>query len=185
MTRLSFPRARTVTSPLKSRRRVERHAYARTQHHHQHHHHIHPRYGIGGAAVATSASFILSSCLLVRAVHKSGQLPPTSTWLFKVPSRARLAPLLAYAAPLFVIILTRVAGFVQMSITASSLGMTTLGAHQVALAVFTFCAYFGADLPSTSSPQKSVQRHVHTHTQIQTAYSRAHSRMCARAQVNH
>jgi hypothetical protein len=107
---------------------------------------------IVAAAAATSAALALSCALMLRALNRVGLLrcpPPLpsgvsggsgeATGRLQLAVRAAAAPpskrvfgqLCEYAAPLLVIVSTRVLGFVAMSVAAAASGQDALAAHQV------------------------------------------------------
>jgi len=99
-----------------------------------------PLSAIEGAAYATTLSLLLGASLMLRAVHRAGLLPRGKNARFTASLRAvaQTPPspdtshaLWSYAAPLFVIVATRVAGMVSQASTAAALGPAAMAAHQV------------------------------------------------------
>eukprot|EP00968_Pinguiococcus_pyrenoidosus_P007191 scaffold477_cov355-Pinguiococcus_pyrenoidosus.AAC.4 len=100
--------------------------------------------GIAGAALATALSTLLACFLQMRALAARNLWPEGS--IFRIPSVKEAMPLLRFAGPLSIIVLTRIIGFVFMSAAAAKLGTTALAAHQVLISLFILFACFAEPL---------------------------------------
>ena len=105
------------------------------------------RLGAAGAAAATSLSVLAGAALMTRALARRGMLPRLRPRALVDP--AAMGPLLAFAGPLSVIVLTRLAGLTAQALTAASLGTAPLAAYQVCVNIFAFFIYFAEPLSQT------------------------------------
>ncbi|CAJ1382517.1 unnamed protein product [Effrenium voratum] len=100
--------------------------------------------GVAGAALATSFATWLSFVLMLRALRKTELLP--KKWIRLPESAAYLAPLLEYAGPLLLVLLSRFLTLSAMALYAASLGTTALAAYQVLINLYTLFGLFGEPL---------------------------------------
>lgn len=103
------------------------------------------RFGIAGAATATSISMIVSFCLMLRALRHKRFLPG-----LKLPSWADAEPIREYAGPLFVISAARIFGFSLMALTAAKMGTAALAGYQVIISVFIVFVFVTGPLSQTA-----------------------------------
>ncbi|CAK0843893.1 unnamed protein product [Prorocentrum cordatum] len=91
-----------------------------------------PRYGVGGAAVATVAATSVSTVFIVRRLWTRRVWPRP----FEAPTLRDFGPFLTFAGPIFCILLMKIALFALMTVYASSLGTAPAAAHQILVSVF-------------------------------------------------
>ena len=106
------------------------------------------RWGVPGAAAATTFATLFSSTFLIRALKKKNIFPK-----IKLPSRKEIASLMEFTGPLLAITLTRLYGFVSMQRTAMKLGVNTMAAYQVCNNLMVFFLLFAEPLSQLSQTQ--------------------------------
>ena len=84
------------------------------------------RLGCAGAAAATSLATFISSAMMVYSLRKRQMMPR-----IKIPTKGEFNELLGFTGPLFLITMTRMAGFVNMQKTALKLGTDSLAGYQL------------------------------------------------------
>ncbi|KAG8469841.1 hypothetical protein KFE25_006296 [Diacronema lutheri] len=112
---------------------------------------VHLRMGIVGAALATLASQVVQSLLLVRALNRRRRelAPDAARALVAPPSRAALVAFASFAGPLFFVILGKMLCYNMMTIAVTSSGLLALAAHQVLTTVFYMSCKVGDSLSQT------------------------------------
>ncbi|CAM6102946.1 unnamed protein product [Calypogeia fissa] len=103
-------------------------------------------YGIGGAAWATMASQYVGGFLMLKAIGDKGYNPLA----ISVPNFTELMNMFNIAGPVLLTMLSKVAFYTLITFLATSLGATTLGAHQVMIGVFSLCTVWGEPLCQTA-----------------------------------
>ncbi|XP_047321551.1 protein DETOXIFICATION 46, chloroplastic [Impatiens glandulifera] len=103
-------------------------------------------YGIAGAAWATMVSQIIAAYMMIEALNKKG----FNAFLITVPSSSELFQILMLAAPVFVTMSSKVAFYSLIIYFATSMGTTTIAAHQVMSQIFGMCAVWGEPLSQTA-----------------------------------
>lgn len=121
------------------------------------------RFGVSGAAAATSLSTAVGTLLMLDALERRSMLARDAWWRdYLAPPRARrrsnfiatvkneLGPLFSYSLPLSAIVVTRLAGFAAMQVTTAAFGTAHLAAYQIMLNVFVLHAFFAEPLSQTA-----------------------------------
>lgn len=106
--------------------------------------------GVAGAAWATALSTLAGFSLMLQALHRKGLSPE-----LRVLRKADLVPLLEYARPLAVVILTRFIGLTCMAMAAGTRGTTSVAAYQVlanVLILFGLCGEPLSQIAQTMLP---------------------------------
>ncbi|KAL1525341.1 hypothetical protein AB1Y20_020201 [Prymnesium parvum] len=109
--------------------------------------------GIGGAAIATLFSQLVQVALLAVVVQrKRAALGVRSGWALigKPPPPKRLMTFLAFAGPIFLVLLGKISCYNAMTLAATSGGVVALAAHQVMVSVFFFGCKFGDAVSQTA-----------------------------------
>lgn len=106
------------------------------------------RWGVPGAAAATTFATLFSSTFLIRALKKKKIFPK-----IKLPSRKEIGSLMEFTGPLLAITLTRLYGFVSMQRTAMKLGVNSMAAYQVLNNLLVFHILFAEPLSQLSQTQ--------------------------------
>ncbi len=106
------------------------------------------RWGVAGAAAATTFATLVSSAFMVRGLKKNGILPK-----IKLPSRKEISSLTEFMGPLLGITITRLFGFVSMQRTAMTLGVKTTAAYQLCINLMIFFLLFAEPLSQLSQTQ--------------------------------
>jgi Na+-driven multidrug efflux pump len=116
------------------------------------------RWGIRGAAIATSLASLLSNGMLVGQVSKmmngwknayretmkietdyqNDERDPLSIPFISLPDRKSLVSLLLLAGPMFFVMVGKIAGYFVMTVRAGSFGMVALACHSVLTRMFFF-----------------------------------------------
>lgn len=127
-----------------------------------------PAYGIQGAAVATAMATVASCLILVRKVQKTTtewknkaekydriyQSVPATTAssdtedvpFWSLPDKKSTIDLVKVAAPIFFVMIAKVACYNVMTIRAANFGMVALASHNIMMRVFNFFGCFGDSL---------------------------------------
>jgi Na+-driven multidrug efflux pump len=121
------------------------------------------RWGIRGAAIATSLASLLSNGMLVGQVSKmmngwknayretmkietdyqNDERDPLSIPFISLPDRKSLVSLLLLAGPMFFVMVGKIAGYFAMTVRAGSFGMVALACHSVLTRMFFFLNTLG------------------------------------------
>lgn len=96
------------------------------------------RWECAGAAAATSFATLFSSAQMIRVLKRKNLLPT-----IKVPAVSEMKSLLEYVGPLFIIVISRLIGFVSMAKRASMFGTLPLAAYQICTNALVFFLLFG------------------------------------------
>jgi len=106
------------------------------------------RWGVSGAAAATTFATIYSSIFMVRGLKKKGILPK-----IRLPSRKEVFSLMEFTGPLLGITITRLLGLVYMQRTAMTLGVKQTAAYQLCVNLMIFFLLFAEPLSQLSQTQ--------------------------------
>ena len=106
------------------------------------------RWGVSGAAAATTFATLFSSVFMVRGLKKKGILPK-----IRLPSKKELFSLMEFTGPLLGITITRLLGFVNMQRTAMTLGVKHTAAYQLCINLMIFFLLFAEPLSQLSQTQ--------------------------------
>ncbi|KAJ8767128.1 hypothetical protein K2173_013525 [Erythroxylum novogranatense] len=103
-------------------------------------------YGIAGAAWATMVSQVVAGYMMIDSLNKKGY----SGYAISVPSFADLMTIFRIAAPVFIVMMSKVTFYALIVYFAASMGTLTLAAHQVMVQVFFMCTVWGEPLCQTA-----------------------------------
>ncbi|KAL5855927.1 hypothetical protein ACOSQ4_005729 [Xanthoceras sorbifolium] len=103
-------------------------------------------YGIAGAAWATMVSQVVAAYMMIDTLNKKG----FNAFAVLVPSPNDLLAIFELAAPLFVMMISKVAFYSLITYFATSMGTYTLAAHQVMIQTFMMCTVWGEPLSQTA-----------------------------------
>ncbi|KAJ6707932.1 PROTEIN DETOXIFICATION 46 CHLOROPLASTIC [Salix viminalis] len=103
-------------------------------------------HGIAGAAWATMLSQVVAAYMMIEALNKKGY----NGFTFSVPSWNEVLTILGLAAPLFVMMISRVAFWALVTYFATSLGTNAVAAHQVMIQSYGMCSVWGQPLSQTA-----------------------------------
>ena len=106
------------------------------------------RWGVSGAAAATSFATLFSSFFMIKALRKKSILPA-----IRIPTRKELIGLTEFTGPLLAITLTRLTGFVNMQRTAMGFGVKETAAYQLIINLVIFFLLFAEPLSQLSQTQ--------------------------------
>ncbi len=106
------------------------------------------RWGVSGAAAATTFATLFSSAFMIRGLKRKGILPK-----IRLPSRKEIASLTEFTGPLLGITITRLFGFVSMQRTAMTLGVKITAAYQLCINLMIFFLLFAEPLSQLSQTQ--------------------------------
>jgi Na+-driven multidrug efflux pump len=99
------------------------------------------RWGCAGASAATAFATLFSSGQMIRVLKKKKLLPR-----IQIPNLSELKGLFSYVGPLFVIVISRLFGFVNMQRRAMTFGTLPLAAYQICTNALIFFLLFGEPL---------------------------------------
>ena len=137
------------------------------------------RWGVRGAALATSMASFLANSILIRKVYKmfitwkdayrermkreevlqsvldtdiskGRERDPLATPFLSFPDRQSLLSLLLLAGPMFFVMLGKILGYSAMTVRAGSFGMVSLACHNVLMRIFFFFATVGDSLSQSA-----------------------------------
>ncbi|GAV62375.1 MatE domain-containing protein [Cephalotus follicularis] len=103
-------------------------------------------YGIAGAAWATMVSQVIAAYMMIQTLNKKGY----NAFAISIPSLNELLTIFGLAAPLFVMMISKVAFFSLIMYFATSMGTYTAAAHQVMIQTFFTCTVWGEPLSQTA-----------------------------------
>ncbi|KAK1369491.1 Protein DETOXIFICATION [Heracleum sosnowskyi] len=103
-------------------------------------------YGIAGAAWATMASQVVAAYMMVEALNNKGY----NGFALSVPSFSELQHIYMLAAPVFVLMMSKVAFYALLVYFATSMGVQTVAAHQVMIQMYFMCAVWAEPLAQTA-----------------------------------
>ena len=110
--------------------------------------------GIAGAAIATVAAQLVQTFLLAIVVQrKRAKANAGSSWLLLrpgLPSRSRILRFLAFAGPIFLVLLGKISCYNAMTLAATTGGVVSLAAHQAMISVFFLGCKFGDAVSQTA-----------------------------------
>ena len=131
------------------------------------------RWGVSGAALATSMASLCANGLLLskvwrmiagwkeeakeqgkqsttKAIADGKAEEPSSIPFISLPDKASLASLLKLAGPMFFVMLGKILGYSAMTIRAGNFGMVSLACHNVLMRIFFFFATVGDALSQSA-----------------------------------
>ncbi|KAF2322839.1 hypothetical protein GH714_031274 [Hevea brasiliensis] len=103
-------------------------------------------YGIAGAAWATMVSQVVAAYMMIDSLNKKGY----NAYAISVPSPTDLMTIFGLAAPVFVVMMSKVAFYSLLVYFATSMGTLSLAAHQVMIQAFVTCTVWGEPLSQTA-----------------------------------
>ncbi|KAL1833781.1 hypothetical protein ACET3Z_003432 [Daucus carota] len=103
-------------------------------------------YGIAGAAWATMASQVVAAYMMVEALNNKGY----NGFALSVPSFSELQNIYMLAAPVFVLMMSKVAFYALLVYFATSMGVQAVAAHQVMIQMYFMCAVWAEPLAQTA-----------------------------------
>ncbi|KAJ0010216.1 hypothetical protein Pint_34788 [Pistacia integerrima] len=103
-------------------------------------------YGIAGAAWATMVSQVVAAYMMVESLNKKGY----NAFAFAIPSPNELVTILGLAGPVCVTMMAKVAFYSLIIYFATSMGTSTVAAHQVMIQTFSMCTVWGEPLSQTA-----------------------------------
>eukprot|EP00257_Ricinus_communis_P024612 XP_025012026.1 protein DETOXIFICATION 46, chloroplastic isoform X2 [Ricinus communis] len=103
-------------------------------------------YGVAGAAWATMVSQVVAAYMMIDSLNKKGY----NACSIKVPSPSDLVTIFGIAAPVFVMMISKVAFYSLLVYFATSMGTLSLAAHQVMIQAFMTCTVWGEPLSQTA-----------------------------------
>ncbi|KAK1571337.1 hypothetical protein Q3G72_015301 [Acer saccharum] len=104
------------------------------------------KYGIAGAAWPTMVSQVIAAYMMIDNLNKKGY----NAFTVSVPSSNDLLEIFEIAAPLFVMMISKVAFYTLIIYFATSMGTITLAAHQVMIQTFMMITVCGEPLSQTA-----------------------------------
>ncbi|CAI9275646.1 unnamed protein product [Lactuca saligna] len=103
-------------------------------------------YGIAGAAWATMVSQVVAGFMMIEALKDKGY----NGYAIAVPSPTELLQIFKLAAPVFIMMMSKVAFYSLLVYFATSMGTQTVAAHQVLVQVYCMFAVGGEPLSQTA-----------------------------------
>ncbi|KAL8556186.1 hypothetical protein ACS0TY_003830 [Phlomoides rotata] len=103
-------------------------------------------YGIAGAAWATMVSQVAAAYMMVQALNDKGY----NGFTISVPSPHELLEIFMLAAPVFIMMMSKVLFYSLLVYFATTTGTKSLAAHQVMIQVYCMCTVFGEPLSQTA-----------------------------------
>ncbi|KAM7264218.1 hypothetical protein ACFE04_001901 [Oxalis oulophora] len=103
-------------------------------------------YGIAGAAWATMISQVVAAFLMIDSLRVKGY----DAFSVKIPSPNDLRTIVELAAPVFVVMMSKVAFYSLIIYFATSMGTYIGAAHQVMVQTFLMCSVWGEPLSQTA-----------------------------------
>lgn len=103
-------------------------------------------YGIAGAAWATMASQVIAAYMMIINLNQKGY----NAFAISIPLPNELLAIFELAAPVFVMMMSKVAFFTLLTYFATSMGTITLAAHQVMIQTLMMCTVWGEPLAQTA-----------------------------------
>ncbi|XP_076905758.1 protein DETOXIFICATION 46, chloroplastic-like [Bidens hawaiensis] len=103
-------------------------------------------YGIAGAAWATMASQVVAGFMMIESLKDKGY----NGYSIAAPTANELLQIFQLAAPVFMMMMSKVAFYSLLIYFATSMGTHTVAAHQVLVQVYTMFTVFGEPLSQTA-----------------------------------
>ncbi|KAK6282780.1 hypothetical protein POUND7_016605 [Theobroma cacao] len=103
-------------------------------------------YGIAGAAWATMVSQIVAAYMMINSLNKKGY----NAFAISIPSPNDLLTIFGLAAPVFVMMMAKVAFYALLIYFATNMGTHTVAAHQVMIQTYCMCTVWGEPLSQTA-----------------------------------
>ncbi|XVF67792.1 hypothetical protein PTKIN_Ptkin10aG0150400 [Pterospermum kingtungense] len=99
-------------------------------------------YGIAGAAWTTMVSQVVAAFMMIDSLNKKGY----NAFAISVPSSDDLLTIFGIAAPVFVMMMAKVAFYALIIYFATNMGTHTVAAHQVMIQTYSMCTVWGEPL---------------------------------------
>lgn len=137
-----------------------------------------PGHAAGAAAASSLAAALLSLIYLLCELRRSKRWPRPWVW----PGRADLGPFVAFAGPVFLLLIVKSITFTQMTAYASGLGARIAAAHQIYVSLF-FLTAVAVGTPLSWAAQTFMPGYFVTKDQEANAANRRDQgpRFCLRA----
>jgi Na+-driven multidrug efflux pump len=103
-------------------------------------------YGIAGAAWATMVSQVVAAFMMIEALNNKGY----NGYAISIPSPTELHQIFMLAAPVFIMMTSKVVFYSLLVFFATSMGVHSVAAHQVMVQVFCMCTVWGEPLSQTA-----------------------------------
>ncbi|KAM7479353.1 hypothetical protein LguiA_027566 [Lonicera macranthoides] len=103
-------------------------------------------YGIAGAAWATMVSQIVAGYMMIEALNNKGY----NGYAINIPSPSELQQIFMIAAPVFIMMTSKVAFYSLLVYFATSMGIHAVAAHQVMVQIYCMCTVWGEPLSQTA-----------------------------------
>ncbi|KAL4364360.1 hypothetical protein GQ457_04G001810 [Hibiscus cannabinus] len=103
-------------------------------------------YGIAGAAWATMVSQVIAAYMMIDSLNKKGY----NAFSISIPSLDDLQTIFGLAAPVFVMMMAKVAFYALIIYFATNMGTHTVAAHQVMIQMYGMCTVWGEPLSQTA-----------------------------------
>ncbi|KAB2042922.1 hypothetical protein ES319_D02G251500v1 [Gossypium barbadense] len=103
-------------------------------------------YGIAGAAWATMVSQVVAGYMMITSLNKKGY----NAYTISIPSLDDLQTISGLAAPVFIMMMAKVAFYALIIYFATNMGTHTAAAHQVMIQTYCMCTVWGEPLSQTA-----------------------------------
>ncbi|TYJ44342.1 hypothetical protein E1A91_A03G217400v1 [Gossypium mustelinum] len=103
-------------------------------------------YGIAGAAWATMVSQVVAGYMMITSLNKKGY----NAYTISIPSLDDLQTIFGLAAPVFIMLMAKVAFYALIIYFATNMGTHTGAAHQVMIQTYCMCTVWGEPLSQTA-----------------------------------
>ncbi|KAH1099071.1 hypothetical protein J1N35_015992 [Gossypium stocksii] len=103
-------------------------------------------YGIAGAAWATMVSQVVAGYMMITSLNKKGY----NAYSISIPSLNDLQMIFGLAAPVFIMMMAKVAFYALIIYFTTNMGTQTAAAHQVMIQIYCMCTVWGEPLSQTA-----------------------------------
>ncbi|KAG4209428.1 hypothetical protein ERO13_A03G198200v2 [Gossypium hirsutum] len=103
-------------------------------------------YGIAGAAWATMVSQVVAGYMMITSLNKKGY----NAYTISIPSLDDLQTIFGLAAPVFIMLMAKVAFYALIIYFVTNMGTHTGAAHQVMIQTYCMCTVWGEPLSQTA-----------------------------------
>ncbi|MBA0557089.1 hypothetical protein Golob_027142 [Gossypium lobatum] len=103
-------------------------------------------YGIAGAAWATMVSQVVAGYMMITSLNKKGY----NAYTISIPSLDDLQTIFGLAAPVFIMMMAKVAFYALIIYFVTNMGTHTAAAHQVMIQTYCMCTVWGEPLSQTA-----------------------------------
>ncbi|PIA55955.1 hypothetical protein AQUCO_00700340v1 [Aquilegia coerulea] len=103
-------------------------------------------YGIAGAAWAKMVSQVIATFMMLESLNKKG----FNAFSISIPSPKELLRIFELAAPVFIIMFSKVAFYFLLTYFVTSMSTMTMAAHQVMIQMYYMCTVWGEPLSQTA-----------------------------------